>query len=112
MRKPCVQPMAGTLHAESSMTSEPSDQQLIERLHRAAHASEATGELSGRAWARWLRTLATLASRHDPRLHEIHHTVHRAIEREDWQAVIAVCGEHNPSPWGQAGSNQSTAPQG
>ena len=92
---------AGALHATSSMTSGQSDQDLIERLHRAAHACEATGDLWGRAWARWLRTLAALASRHDPRLHEIHRTVHRAIEREDWQAVVAICNEHNPSPWGR-----------
>jgi hypothetical protein len=101
MCKPCTQPMAGALHATSSMTSGQSDQQLIERLHRAAHACEATGELWGRAWARWLRTLIVLASRHDPRLRKIHHMVHRAVEREDWQAVLAICNEHNPSPWGR-----------
>ena len=105
MCKPCVQPMAAALHATSSMASgdrdQQTDQQLIERLHRAAHDYEATGELCGHAWARWLRTLAALACRHDPRLHEIHHTVHRAIEREDWQAVLSVCGEHNPLPWGR-----------
>ena len=83
------------------MTSGQSDQQLIERLRRTAHTCEATGELWGRAWARWLRTLAVLACRHDPRLREIHQTVHRAIEREDWQAVVAICNEHNPLPWGR-----------
>ena len=78
------------------MTSGPSDQELLERLHRAALTCEATGEPCGRAWARWLRTLAVLASRHEPRVREIHATVHRAIEREDWQAVLAICNEHNP----------------
>src|SRR5688572_16560436 len=60
MCKPCTQPMAGALHATSSMDSEQSDQQLIERLRRAAHACEATGEMWGHAWARWLRTLIVL----------------------------------------------------
>lgn len=101
MRKPCIQPMAGALHATNSMTSGQSDQELIERLYRAAHAWEATGELWGRAWARWLRTLIVLASRHDPRLREIHRTVHRAVDRQDWRAVLAVCNEHNPLPWGR-----------
>lgn len=105
MCKPCAQPMADALHTKRSMASgdrdQQTDQQLIERLRRTAHACDATGELWGRAWARWLRTLAVLACRHDPRLREIHHAVHRAIEREDWQAVEAICNEHNPSPWGR-----------
>lgn len=105
MCKPCTQSMAGALHLEGSMTSGQSDQQLLERLHRAAHACEATGKPWGRAWATWLRTLAVLASRHDPRLREIHQTVHRAIEREDWQAVLAICAENNPSPWGRRESS-------
>jgi hypothetical protein len=101
MRKPCIQPMAGALHASSSMDSEPSDQELIDRLRRSAHACEATGELWGQAWARWLRTMIILAARHDPRFREIHRTVHRAVDREDWEAVLAICNEHAPSPWGR-----------
>jgi hypothetical protein len=99
-RKPCTSD-GQRLAAESSMASgeQPTDQQLIERLHRAAHACEGTGELWGRAWARWLRTLIVLASRHDPNLREIHRMVHLAVEREDWHAVLAICNEHNPSPW-------------
>jgi hypothetical protein len=96
--------MASPLHAKRSMASgedQQTDQQLIERLYRAAHACEGTGELWGRAWARWLRTLIALVSRHDPRLREIHRMVHRAVAREDWQAVMALCNEHNPSPWGR-----------
>lgn len=104
-RKPCTQPMASALHAKRSMASgdrdQQTDQQIIERLRRAAHACEATGEEWGRAWARWLRTLLALALRHDPRTREIHRTVHRALARGDWQAVVAICNEHNPSPWGR-----------
>jgi hypothetical protein len=77
------------------------DQQLIGRLHRAAHDCEATGEPWGHTWATWLRTLIVLACRHDPRLREIRHMAHRAIARGDWQAVLAISSEHNPSPWGR-----------
>jgi hypothetical protein len=93
--------MANGLHVEGIMASEQSDEQLIERLRRTAHVCEATGEEWGRAWAKWLRTMVVLACRHDPRFREIHAMIHRAAAREDWEAVLAICNENNPSPWGR-----------
>ena len=101
MRTGCAEPLAGPLHVQSRMTREERQRQIVERLHRTAHACEATGELWGRAWATWLRTLLALGYRHDPHIYEIHRRVHLALARKDWHAVLALCSEHNPPPWGR-----------
>jgi hypothetical protein len=79
------------------MTRAEREQQIVERLHRTARGCEATGELWGQAWATWLRTLLELGYQHNPNAREIHRMVHLALAREDWPAVLAICGEHSAS---------------
>lgn len=75
-------------------------QQVSERVRRTARACEATGTTWGVALAQGLRVSLALAYRkpHAPSTLDVLRAIQAAMVREDWQAVAALCSEHNPAP--------------